>query len=56
MNILASKNNKIKSIIQIGDIHIRQNKRKEEYEEAFNKFFDLIKDYNKKPFAMNGFY
>jgi DNA repair exonuclease SbcCD ATPase subunit len=47
MNILYPINNKIKNIIHFGDVHIRQNKRKEEYKEVFDRFFSLIKGYNK---------
>lgn len=38
----------ISKIIHIGDIHIKQNKRKNEYEEVFGRFFDSIKDYPKE--------
>ena len=46
MNILPINNN-IKSIIQCGDIHIRLNKRKDEYKEVFDNFFESIKNYSK---------
>jgi DNA repair exonuclease SbcCD ATPase subunit/DNA repair exonuclease SbcCD nuclease subunit len=47
ITILKSDIQKYKWIVHCGDIHIRLNKRKEEYINVFNTFFKSIKDYPK---------
>ena len=46
MTILPVKNY-INKIVHLGDLHIRLNKRKEEYNGVFNTFFDMVRDYPK---------
>jgi DNA repair exonuclease SbcCD nuclease subunit len=48
MKTLMSINKNFTKIIQIADVHIRLNKRKDEYQDVFNKFFNLIKSYSKE--------
>lgn len=47
ITILKNDTQKYKWIVQCSDIHIRLNKRKDEYIKVFDAFFDSIKEYPK---------